>query len=64
MAWTFALRWASKRTLPTATMRAVLDNATTARILKFFGINLTGIEPQATDVDWKFGSGTRAAGPA
>jgi len=52
MAWTFALRWASKRTLPTATMRAVLDNATTARILKFFGINLTGIEPQATDVDW------------
>jgi uncharacterized protein (TIGR03083 family) len=52
------------RRIPEERMRIVLDGVTQAKSLAFFGADLDGIELQADDVTWTFGSGTPLAGSA
>ncbi len=46
------------------TLRVVLDSLVGARSLKFFGLDLSGIELVATDLDWRYGAGEPANGAA
>ncbi len=46
------------RRLPPERMRVVLDNLTARRSLAHFGIDISGMEPRADDLDWSRGSGT------
>jgi uncharacterized protein (TIGR03083 family) len=52
------------RPIPSDRMRAVLDGVTKPASRKHFGIDLTGIELRADDLDWSFGTGTTVSGPA
>jgi uncharacterized protein (TIGR03083 family) len=46
------------------TLRVVLDQATTPRSLKHFGVALAGIRLVADDLDWTFGDGEPLRGAA
>jgi hypothetical protein len=50
--------------VPEARLRIVLQAITTPRSLRHFGLDLTGIELRASDIDWSFGSGAPLSGPA
>jgi uncharacterized protein (TIGR03083 family) len=52
------------RPIPPDRLRAVLDGVTKPASRKHFGIDLTGIELRADDLDWSFGTGTTVSGPA
>lgn len=51
------------RRVPEDRMRIVLDSIN-PRSLKYFGVDLTGIQLRADDLDWTFGSGTPLSGSA
>jgi uncharacterized protein (TIGR03083 family) len=53
-----------KRHIPEDRLRLVLQNITTPRVLKFFGVEVNEIEFRADDIDWTFGSGTPMYGAA
>ncbi len=50
--------------VPEERLRIVLQTITTPKSLKHFGMDLTGIELRASDIDWSFGSGEALSGPA
>jgi uncharacterized protein (TIGR03083 family) len=52
------------RRIPADTMSVVMANITTAKTLRYFGVDLTGISLQATDLDWTYGSGAPLLGSA
>jgi uncharacterized protein (TIGR03083 family) len=52
------------RRIPEERIRIVLDAVTQPKTVKFFGVDLTGIELRADDIDWSFGSGTPLSGNA
>jgi uncharacterized protein (TIGR03083 family) len=52
------------RRVPADTMSVVMANITTAKTLRYFGVDLTGISLQATDLDWTYGSGAPLLGSA
>ena len=52
------------RPIPEERIRVVLDAVTQPKTVKFFGVDLTGIELRADDIDWSFGSGTPLSGKA
>lgn len=52
------------RHVPEDRLRIVLAGLTSPRSLKFFGIDLHGIELRADDMDWSLGSGTPVSGAA
>lgn len=52
------------RRVPEERLRLVLAAVTDTRALKHFGIDLSGIELRADDLDWSFGSGQRVSGAA
>lgn len=52
------------RQVPEDRMRIVLRGLGTSKGLKFFGVDLRGIELRADDIDWTFGSGTPMSGTA
>jgi len=54
----------SEHLIPEERLRIVLQTITTPRSLKHFGMDLTGIELRASDIDWSFGSGAPLSGPA
>jgi uncharacterized protein (TIGR03083 family) len=60
----FTLPLGIDRAVPEERLRAVLTNLTKPKPLKFFGVDLTGIELRADDIDWHFGSGTPVFGAA
>jgi uncharacterized protein (TIGR03083 family) len=51
------------RQVPKDRLRIVLDGVT-PKNLKFFGVDLAGIELRATDLHWSLGSGTPVTGAA
>ncbi|MGW1344659.1 maleylpyruvate isomerase family mycothiol-dependent enzyme [Kribbella sp. NPDC002412] len=51
------------RHVPEDRMRRILD-ATKPRQLKYFGVDLTGIQLRATDLDWTHGTGEVLSGQA
>jgi uncharacterized protein (TIGR03083 family) len=53
-----------ERRVPAETMRVVLGNVTAAQALKYFGVDLTGLSLEATDLDWAYGSGAPLRGSA
>ncbi|MFG2001591.1 maleylpyruvate isomerase family mycothiol-dependent enzyme [Spirillospora sp. NPDC048911] len=52
------------RRVPEARLRVVLEGLGSPRGLKYFGVDLDGIELRADDMDWSFGSGTPVTGAA
>jgi uncharacterized protein (TIGR03083 family) len=52
------------RKVPEDRVRVVLRGLCTPRGLKYFGVDLSGIELSADDMDWTFGSGTPVRGAA
>jgi len=50
--------------IPAARMLTVLDGVAKPASRKHFGVDLTGIELRADDLDWSFGTGTVVSGPA
>ena len=52
------------RRVPEERLRIVLHSITKPKPLKHFGVDLTGIELRADDIDWSFGSGTTVSGAA
>jgi len=52
------------RRIPADTMHELMANITTAKALRYFGVDLTGISLQATDLDWTYGSGAPLLGSA
>jgi uncharacterized protein (TIGR03083 family) len=52
------------RQVPEERLRLVLAAITDTPALKHFGIDLTGIELRADDLDWSFGSGQLVSGAA
>ena len=52
------------RTVPEERLRLVLPGSMTDRSVKFFGVDLDGIELRASDMDWTLGSGTPLTGAA
>ena len=52
------------RMVPSDRLRTVLDVISKPKTLKYFGADLTGVELQADDIAWSFGSGTPVSGPA
>lgn len=46
-----------ERDIPEQRLRAVLDGLTQKRGLKFFGVDLAGVQLRAADLDWTFGAG-------
>jgi uncharacterized protein (TIGR03083 family) len=51
-------------TVPEERLRVFLPSSANELSVKFFGIDLDGIELRATDIDWTFGSGTSLTGTA
>ncbi|HET6988667.1 MAG TPA: maleylpyruvate isomerase family mycothiol-dependent enzyme [Kribbella sp.] len=51
------------RQVPANRMRLILDDMN-PRQLKYFGVDLTGIQLQATDLDWTYGTGEPVTGTA
>ena len=52
------------RPIPAERMRIVLDGVTKPGALKHFGVDLSGVELRADDLDWSFGAGRTVSGPA
>ncbi|KAA2255956.1 maleylpyruvate isomerase family mycothiol-dependent enzyme [Solihabitans fulvus] len=52
------------RRVPADRLRVVLGGLVTPEGLRFFGVDLTGVELRADDLDWTFGSGTPVSGAA
>jgi hypothetical protein len=52
------------RRVPLDRLRVVLPDSPSARAVRFFGVDLAGIELRADDLDWTFGSGTPLSGSA
>jgi uncharacterized protein (TIGR03083 family) len=52
------------RRVPEDRIRIVLEGVTKPKSLKFFGVDLTGVELRGDDIDWTFGSGTPVSGTA
>jgi hypothetical protein len=52
------------RKIPEDRLRIVLRGLSTSKRLKFFGVDLRGIELRADDTDWSLGSGTPVSGTA
>jgi uncharacterized protein (TIGR03083 family) len=52
------------RRVPQDRLRQVLATVTGSESRKHFGVDLTGIELRATDLDWSFGTGAPLAGEA
>ena len=52
------------RPVPEERLRLVLPGSLTDRSVKFFGVDLDGIELRAQDMDWTLGSGTPLTGAA
>jgi len=52
------------RTLPKERVRMVLDAVTRPKTLRYFAVDLTGIELRASDLDWSFGTGTSTVSSA
>jgi len=52
-----------ERQVPAERMRYILEDMQ-PRQVKYFGVDLTGIQLQATDLDWTYGTGTPVAGRA
>jgi uncharacterized protein (TIGR03083 family) len=52
------------RPIPADRMKLVLDTVISAQALGHFGVDLTGIELVADDLDWSAGSGDRVIAPA
>lgn len=50
--------------VPEPALRAVLDTVSGAQSRKHFGVDLDGIQLEADDIDWSFGSGRVLRGPA
>jgi len=50
--------------IPEDPVRTVLATVTSGKSRKHFGVDLDGIELQASDIDWSFGSGTPLSAPA
>jgi uncharacterized protein (TIGR03083 family) len=50
------------RPVPEERLRLVLPGSLTDRSVKFFGVDLDGIELRAQDMDWTLGSGTPLTG--
>jgi uncharacterized protein (TIGR03083 family) len=50
--------------IPAQRLRRVLPASMAGRSVKFFGMDLTGIEFRASDLDWTLGSGTPLTGTA
>jgi uncharacterized protein (TIGR03083 family) len=53
-----------EREIPAPAMTAVLDTITGPVSLKHFGVELSGLELAATDLDWTWGSGSPVRGRA
>jgi uncharacterized protein (TIGR03083 family) len=51
------------RQVPAERMQVVLGGLSTKQ-LKYFGVDLTGIQLRATDLDWTYGTGRVIAAPA
>lgn len=51
------------RQVPAERMRFILDDMN-PRQVKYFGVDLTGIRLQATDLDWSYGAGEELTGTA
>jgi hypothetical protein len=51
------------RRVPEERLRIVLGSSTPKQ-LKYFGVDLDGIQLRADDLDWTFGSGTPVSGAA
>ncbi|MGH8791709.1 MAG: maleylpyruvate isomerase family mycothiol-dependent enzyme [Stackebrandtia sp.] len=51
------------RKVPLDRLRIILDSTSTRQV-KFFGVDLDGIELRADDLDWTYGSGTPVTGAA
>ncbi|GAA3146976.1 uncharacterized protein (TIGR03083 family) [Kribbella aluminosa] len=51
------------RQVPPDRLRRILD-AMKPRQLKYFGVDLTGVQLQATDLDWTYGAGEPLTGTA
>ncbi|MDQ1487091.1 MAG: hypothetical protein QOJ62_2784 [Actinomycetota bacterium] len=60
----FTLPLGIDRQVPEERLRAVLANLTRPKPLKFFGVDLNGIELRADDIDWRFGDGEPVFGAA
>jgi uncharacterized protein (TIGR03083 family) len=52
------------RKVPEDRLRVVLGAVSRPKTLRYFGADLSGIELQADDIAWSFGSGTPVAGQA
>src|SRR6266571_1421826 len=52
------------RPVPEDRLRLVLPDSLTGRAVRFFGVDLSGIELRARDIDWALGSGTPLTGAA
>jgi hypothetical protein len=52
------------RPVPEERLRPVLPGSLTDRSVKFFGVDVEGIEFRASDMDWTLGSGTPLEGTA
>jgi hypothetical protein len=52
------------RKVPEDRLRVVLENLCAPRAVKFFGVDLLGVELRADDIDWSLGSGTPVSGAA
>jgi uncharacterized protein (TIGR03083 family) len=50
--------------VPAERLGVVLPNLVTPKSLKFFGTELAGVQLQATDTGWRFGSGKLVTGTA
>jgi uncharacterized protein (TIGR03083 family) len=52
------------RRVPEERIRIVMDGMRADKARRFFGVDLTGIELRADDLDWSLGSGTPLSGAA
>jgi uncharacterized protein (TIGR03083 family) len=53
-----------ERRVPQDRLRIVLAGLSTPRSLRYFGVDLSGVELRADDIGWSLGSGTPLAGDA
>ncbi|WP_182906755.1 maleylpyruvate isomerase family mycothiol-dependent enzyme [Microbispora sp. H13382] len=52
------------RRIPADRLRVLLDHGMSPRSLRYFGVELDGVELRADDVDWSLGTGTPLSGAA
>jgi len=60
----FVVPLAIDRGVPRERARIVLENVAKLSTLGYFGVDLSGVELQADDMDWSFGSGQQVSGLA